>query len=105
MPNTYSWHIVAVDRRPTDGDLSDVIYNVHWRYTADNGSDVTATIIGTQSVAAPDSENFIAYADVTEANVISWIEPKMDLTEMQLNLDAQIAEKVTPTSITSALGE
>ena len=105
MPNTYSWNIVAVDRRPTDGDLSDVIYNVHWRYTADNGNDVTATIIGTQSVDAPDSENFIAYADVTEANVISWIEPKMDLTEMQSNLDAQIAEKVTPTSITSALGE
>jgi hypothetical protein len=105
MPNTYSWNIVAVDRRPSEGELSDVIYNVHWRYTADNGNDVTATIIGTQSVAAPDSENFIAYADVTEANVISWIEPEMDLTEMQSNLDAQVAEKVTPTSITSALGE
>lgn len=105
MPNTYSWNIAAVDRKPTDGDLSDVIYNVHWRYTANNGSDVTATIIGTQSVAAPDSENFIAYADVTEANVISWIESEMNLTEMKSNLDAQIAEKVTPTSITSALGE
>jgi len=105
MPNTYSWNIAAVDRKPTDGDLSDVIYNVHWRYTADNGNNVTATIIGTQSIAAPDSENFIAYADVTEANVISWIESEMDLTEMKSNLDAQITEIVTPTSITSPLGE
>ena len=105
MANTYSWNIAAVDRKPTDGDLSDVIYNVHWRYTADNGNDVTATIIGTQSIAAPDSENFIAYADVTEANVISWIESEMDLTEMKSNLDAQITEIVTPTSITSQLGE
>jgi len=105
MPNTYSWNIAAVDRKPTDGDLSDVIYNVHWRYTADNGNDVTATIIGTQSIAAPDSESFIAYADVTEANVISWIESEMDLTEMKSNLDAQITEIVTPTSITSQLGE
>jgi|TARA_Y100000015_G_scaffold5119_1_gene4559 hypothetical protein len=103
MANTYSWDIPAVDCRPTEGDLSTVVYNVHWRYNADDGKGNTATIIGTQTVGSPDPENFKPFADLTKDIVVSWIEPEMDMAEMKSNVDAQIAEKENPTTETLPL--
>ena len=66
MANTYTWDIPAVDCRPTEGDLSTVVYNVHWRYNGVDSSDNTGTIIGTQTVGAPDPDDFTPFADLTK---------------------------------------
>ena len=58
MANTYTWQINALDTNPTQGELADVVYNIHWgltatsEETAEDGNPYTATSIGTQSVAA-----------------------------------------------------
>ena len=103
MANTYTWDIPALDCRPKEGDLSTVVYNVHWRYNADDGNGNVATIIGTQSVEAPDPDNFKPYEDLTKEIVVSWIEPQMDMVDMKSNIDAQIAEKENPTTETLPL--
>lgn len=106
MANTYSWDIPAVDCRPLEEGNADVVYNVHWRYSASD--DVAepdtkhATIIGTQTVAAPEGD-FIPFADLTTDIVVGWITPEMDVVEMKSNLDAQIAELENPTSVTLPL--
>lgn len=106
MANSYSWDIPAVDCRPLEEGNTDVVYNVHWRYSASDGvaepDTKKATIIGTQTVAAPEGD-FIPFADLTTDIVVSWITPEMDVVEMKANLDAQIAELENPTSVTLPL--
>ena len=103
MANTYTWDIPAVDCRPTEGDLSTVVYNVHWRYNGADSSENTGTVIGTQTVGAPDPDDFTPFADLTKDIVVSWIEPEMNIVELKANLDAQIAEKENPTTETLPL--
>ena len=103
--NTYKFKINAVDVHTQVNDLEKVVYNVHWSYLAEDENGNVASMIGVQSVSEPDAENFTSFDQLTQADIISWIEPKMDLEQMQSNLDAQIAEEVAPTKLTLSVPE
>ena len=63
----------------------------------------SASNFGDIGLDAPDSENFTAYADITEADVQGWVEAKIgedELAKIEAGLDAQIAEQKTPTKAT-----
>ncbi len=98
--NTYKFHINAVDVHTQQDELEKVVYNVHWSYIAQDENGNTASMIGVQSVEAPDAENFKPFEELVQADIISWIEPLLDPETMQSNLDAQIAEKVAPSKQT-----
>ena len=69
----------------------------------DDAVTYSASSIGTVGLDAPDSENFTAYAEITEADVQGWVEAKIGadrLAEIEASLDAQIAEQKTPTKAT-----
>lgn len=95
--NTYYFRINAVDVHTQVGDLEKVVYNVHWSYFAEDEDGNQASMIGTQTVEEADADNFTAFDQLIQSDIIAWIEPSMDLAQMQSNLDAQIAEKVAPT--------
>ena len=69
---------------------------------------IAASIIGTQTVDAPDASSFTAFETLTEETVISWIEAKFEedrIANMQASLDAQIQEQIAPTKLTLTLGQ
>ena len=110
MANTYTWQINALDTNPTQGDLADVVYNIHWGLTAtseevnEDGNPYTATSIGTQSVAAPDGESFTAFENLTQEIVEGWLETSdLDVEAIKASLDSQITEAITPTSVTKSV--
>lgn len=110
MANTYSWTINALDTYPSQDSLSDVVYNIHWGLTAtseetnEDGNPYVATSIGTQSVAAPDGENFTAFEDLTQEIVEGWLEASdLDVDALKVSLDSQVKELITPTSVTRQL--
>ncbi len=110
MANTYNFKINAVDCHTEQDGLEKVVYNVHWSYigTSDGEEPKTASIIGTQTVDAPDASNFTAFETLTEETVISWIEAKFEedrIANMQASLDAQIQEQIAPTKLTLTLGQ
>ena len=102
--------INTIDRVLSEGDLADVCKTVHYSFvkneTVGEGDDAitySASSIGTVGLDAPDSENFTAYADITEEDVQGWVEAKLgkeQLTAIEASLDAQIAEQKTPTKAT-----
>ena len=50
---------------------------------------------------------FTAFADLTASDVQGWVETAMGadaVTALKAGLDAQIAEKITPTSVTKTIG-
>ena len=98
--NTYQFKINAVDVHTQVGDLDKVIYSVHWSYVAENEDGVTADIMGVKSVSEPNPDSFIAFDQLVQADIISWIEPSFQLSEMQSALDVQIAEKISPSKQT-----
>ena len=102
--NNYTWRINAVDCYTSKDGLEKVAYNVHWSYFATNGEH-TASMIGVQSVGEPNPDNFVAFEDLTEDDVISWISASMDVEQMQANLDKQIEDLVAPKVVTLQLNK
>ena len=100
--NNYTWRINAVDCYTSKDGLEKVAYNVHWSYFATNGEH-TASMIGVQSIGEPNPDNFVAFEDLTEDDVISWISEAMDVEQMQANLDKQIEDLVAPKVVTLQL--
>ena len=110
----YTWDVSTVDTYPTLDSNADVVYNVHWRLTAEDdanqdadGNNWTASVYGTQSVDTADIADFTAFADLTSSDVQGWVEAAMGadaVTALKAGLDAQIAESITPTSVTKTIG-
>ena len=114
MAINYTWDVSTVDTYPTLESNADVVYNVHWRLTAEDdanqdadGNNWTATSYGTQSVDTSDLSSFTAFADLSASDVQGWVETAMgsdDVTALKSGLDAQIALLITPTSVTKTIG-
>jgi len=110
----YTWDVSTVDTYPTLESNADVVYNVHWRLTAEDdanqdadGNNWTATSYGTQSVDTSDLSSFTAFADLSASDVQGWVEAAMGSEAVQSlkdGLDAQIEAKINPTSVTKTIG-
>jgi len=110
----YTWDVSTVDTYPTKDSKSDVVYNVHWRLTAtddtnkdSDGNNWTATSYGSQAVDTSDLSSFTVFADLKPSDVQGWVEAALgadEVTALKARLDAQIAELITPTSVTKTIG-
>ena len=103
--NTYYFKINAVDAHVSQDGLENVVYNVHWSYIGEDANGNVATQIGVQHVPNVDPENFVAFNQLTQADIIAWIEPMLNVSEFQTNLDAQLAELAAPTKVTLQVPE
>ena len=114
MAISYTWDVSTCDTFPTKSGKSNVVYNVHWRLTAtddtnkdSDGNAQTASVYGAQSLDTSDLSSFTNWSSLDAAKVQGWVEAALTsdkVTEMKTGLDAQIAEKVTPTTVQKTLG-
>ena len=95
MAIQYNWIISAMDTTPQDGELLDVVKTVHWRYAGTDG-DITADTYGAMACATPSETDFTAYPDLTEDQVISWLEAGNDVEALQANVATKIANIKNP---------
>jgi hypothetical protein len=114
MATTYDWNCKTVDCFPTDGEYTDVVYNVHWIVTGTSdtldpdGNAYTATSIGTEQISTSDLSGFTPFADLTNADVVAWTKAAMgakQVTALETNIDNQIALEITPVSVTLIIGQ
>tara|TARA_R100001163_G_scaffold24553_1_gene20371 strand:+ start:2427 stop:2774 length:348 start_codon:yes stop_codon:yes gene_type:complete len=113
MAISYEWDCKTCDTYPTKSGKSNVVYNVHWRLTAtdgtnkdSNGDNWTASIYGTQAVSTDDLSSFKNWSSLTNADVQGWVEAAITadkVTSMKAGLDSEIAKKISPTSVTKTL--
>ena len=114
MAISYAWDVSTVDTYPTKDSNSDVVHNVHWRLTATDdanddadGNAQKADVYGSQSLDTDSISSFTAFGSLDAAKVQGWVEAALTadvVTAMKAGLDAQIAEKITPTSVTKQIG-
>ena len=99
-----SWDIAAIDATKTVGSLSDVVTTIHW-IASDSEGDHSGSAYGSIELAEADSKSFIAYADITKDNAITWAKAAIgsdEITDIETRIAAQITESKTPT-VTSGL--
>ena len=102
----FSWTISQLNCAVESEGLPDVINMIHWTYSATQVDDDKiwyASTYGASSVAQPNPQNFIPYADVTEAEVIGWLEEILPVEAMQLALENNIALQINPVEVTLPL--
>jgi hypothetical protein len=102
----FSWTISELNCAVESEGLPDVINQIHYRYNATQEHDGKVYFADTYSVASvtqPNPQNFIPYADVTEAEVIGWLEAILPVDAMQASLEANIALQINPVEVTLPL--
>ena len=100
MNMSYEWKITALKQAPTLDGLSNVITHVNFEYKGtDADSGKSAVFNGACPIGAPDSENFTAIGDLTEANVIAWAKANHPTEHMNEVIQNEISKKITPTNV------
>lgn len=96
----YKWDFPAFDCRVQEDGMQNVVITVHWIYTGTNEDGIRVAIYGTQAVDSPTPEAFIPYPDLSEEQIIGWMEETMDVSVMQKELASQIELIVNPVVVT-----
>ena len=105
MAITTIWIIERMDCYPAHKEQTNVVFNVHWRVNAADGT-YTATSYGTVGVTYNSETPFTPHADLTEAQVVGWVQSALGAEQaasIEFNLATNIANQMTPPVISPAL--
>lgn len=105
MTITNTWAVVQMDAYPEYEGEADVVFTVHWTL---NGTDGTyaGSVYGSVGVSVAEGATFTPYADLTEAQVIGWVQDALGeeaVTGYEANVAQQIADQVDPPVVTLQL--
>jgi hypothetical protein len=92
---TTVWQISQMERTLADGG----VVVCHWRATATDG-DFSASSYGTCSFTPDaDSEGFVAFEALTEADVLEWVYEALDKDAVEASIAAQIEAQKAPVTM------
>jgi len=100
---TTNWVISAMECRVHEENMDDVVIIVHWRYQArelHEEKEYFAETYGAASVGMPDPENFTPYDQLTEEQVVGWLEAELDVPAMTASLQENIDLQINPVVVT-----
>ena len=113
MAISYTWDVSTCEVYPAKSGKSNVVHNVHWRLTGSDdsnndaeGNPQAATVYGSQSLDTSDLSSFINWSSLQASDVQGWVEAALGtdkVSTLKAGIDASIAKKVSPTSVTKIL--
>lgn len=94
MALTYTWALKSLKKADVDG-LSGVIVQTHWTCTGTDKDGNEGVFNGATpfNPAEVDPENFTAYEDLTEEQVLNWVKGVV-VGSYKEHVDAQIAKQI-----------
>jgi hypothetical protein len=105
MSITNTWVIEQMNCYPTSEGQTDVVFNVHWRINATDGT-YNATSYGTVGVTYVAGSPYTPFADLTQAQVVGWVQAALgaeQVSTIEAGLAANIANQVSPPVVSPAL--
>jgi myo-inositol-hexaphosphate 3-phosphohydrolase len=87
----FTWSIPQMDRLTSDG----FVVTVHYTVNAVDG-DYTANTYGTVGYTEQPNEQYTPYADLTEAQVVGWVQESLGKDTVEASLAAQIELEKNP---------
>jgi hypothetical protein len=103
---SHTWKVAALDYAVSQDGLSNVVTTVHWTCSKEDENGNSGYAYGTHGLPEPDPDNFVAWDDVDESTVLSWMTADMTSTanegndpvaDVEASVDAQISEQANPT--------
>ena len=94
----FNWTVSAMDYTVSQDGHTNVVNTVHWRVSKEDG-DHSGSSYGTVGLEAP-GESFVEWDDITETTAVGWAKAALgdeQVSSIEAAIDAQIAEKATPT--------
>ena len=88
---TYKWEVVNTDYKTSNK----FIITVHYVVNAVDG-DYTASTYGTVGYTEQQGEQYIPYAELTEAEVVGWVQESLGKDTVETGLAAQIESQKNP---------
>jgi len=87
----YSWKIENFLKKNTE-NLENVIYSITWTRTAvDPTNNIPTSICSTIPLEVPvNAEGFVPYEQLTEQNIIAWLDENVELEKLNKRLWDQI---------------
>ena len=86
----YQWNVVQMDRLISDG----FVVTVHYTVNAVDG-EFTAYTYGTVGYTQED-KSYVPYADLTQAEVIGWVQESLGKDKVEEGLTARIEAQKNP---------
>lgn len=105
MDITNTWSVVQMDAYPEYEGEPDVVFTVHWRLDGTDGT-YAGSVYGSQGITLIEGATFTPYADLTEAQVIGWVQSAMGAEQVasyEANVAQQINDQVAPPVVTPDL--
>lgn len=93
MDITYSWEIISMRKVATLANLSDVVVHLVWSKKGVDEDGNEGRFLGAMELPAPNAESFVPFADLTEADVLAWVQPTVTGGYAE-HVDRQIAQQI-----------
>jgi len=94
-----TWSVTQCERYTNheESGNTDVIFNLHWDCVAAE-DEHSARVYGSQSLDLSDLSSFTAYADVTESQVIGWLQDSLGdkVESLETNAQTQLDSLLIP---------
>jgi myo-inositol-hexaphosphate 3-phosphohydrolase len=87
----YQWNVVQMDRLTSDG----FVVTVHYTVNAVDG-DYTASTYGTVGYTEQPDEQYTPYAELTETQVVGWVQESLGKDTVEASLAANIEAQKNP---------
>ena len=88
----YNWNVVQMERKAADGFVT----TVHYTVSAVDG-EFTASTYGTVGFTQEEMD-YVPFAELTQSQVVGWVQEALDKNEIEANLAAQIEAQKNPVS-------
>ena len=98
MAITYTWKVTSLKTK-TEGRNADAVVRTYWEKIGTDENGNTGTFSGATPFSSANTENFVAFADLTEEAVLGWIRAEVTgdyEEEVNWQIQKQIDEKVDP---------
>lgn len=105
MTITNTWTVVQMNCYPKVNGETDVVFTVHWTLSATDGT-YNGGAYGSVAMTLNPDEPFIPYADLTEAEVIGWVQSALgaeQVAEYEAAVAQQLEAQINPPVITPPL--
>jgi len=102
MANTYTWSFPTLTAYPTYESQTDVVYTVHWVLSGTDGNGHNGSVYGTVGLTYVAGSPYTPFAQLTESQVQGWVTSALGATQvsaLEANIDQQIQQQITPTSV------
>jgi hypothetical protein len=105
MPITNTWSVLSMDCYPEYEGETDVVFTCHWVLSGTDGT-YNGGVYGSVGVTLDPDAPFTPYADLTEAQVIGWVQAVLgeeQVASYEANVAQQIENQINPPIVTPPL--